>query len=88
MYKIVFTKSAFKEYQKLPKAIKLKTDEALSLLAINPLSDLIKIKKIQGKSNHYRIRVADYRIIYTPLFEQLLIEVIRVGHRRDIYRYF
>ena len=87
-WKVVFQKSAYKEYSKLPKKFKLKIDETLEILSINPLCEILKFKKIQGKDNHYRIRVGDYRIIYTPQDAKLIVRVIRVGHRKDVYRFF
>ena len=85
MYKIVFKKSAYKEYRKLPAKIRTKIDEALAVLAINPLGELIRFKKIRGRENSYRIRIGDYRIIYSPENNTLIVTVIRIGHRRDIY---
>ena len=88
MYRILFQKSAFKEYQKLPKKVQLRVNEALEILSINPLSEVLRFKKIRGIENHYRIRVGDYRLIYSPQDEQLVVRVIRVGNRKDVYRHF
>ncbi len=44
------------------------------------------VKKLRGYPNYYRIRVGDYRIIYSIEHQILKIEIIRVGHRRDVYR--
>ena len=88
MYEILFTKSAAKEYKKLPKAIKIKVQETLEILSINPLAEILKFKKIRGKENHYRIRLGDYRLIYCPLTEKIIVRVIRIGHRKDVYRHF
>ncbi len=87
-YKIVFQKSAFKEYEKLSKSLKIKIDSALEILSINPFSEIIYFKKLRGKENHYRVRVGDYRIIYSPQNELLIVRIIRIGHRKDIYRNF
>lgn len=88
MFEVVFTKSAHKEYRALPRRARAAVDEALELLRINPVSELLKIKKIHGRENHFRVRVGDYRVVYTPHFAQVRIHVIRVGHRKDVYRYF
>jgi mRNA interferase RelE/StbE len=88
MYKVLFQKTAFKEYNKLPVKVRYKIDEALEIIRINPLSEILRFKKIRGKENHYRIRVGDYRIIYSPQDETLIVRVIRVGHRKDVYQYF
>ncbi len=87
-WKVLFQKSAFKEYSKLPKKVKVKIDETLEMLSINPLGEVLRFKKIRGKENHYRVRVGDYRIIYTPQNAKLIIRVIRVGHRKDVYKFF
>lgn len=87
-WKVVFQKSAYKEYSKLPKKVRNKIDDSLEMLSISPYSDILNFKKIRGKNNHYRIRVGDYRIVYTPKESTLIIRVIRVGHRKDIYRFF
>ncbi|BBD58903.1 plasmid stabilization system [Nostoc sp. HK-01] len=44
------------------------------------------VKKLKGKENAYRIRVGDYRIIYDIFDDVLLISVIEVGHRSNIYK--
>jgi len=87
-WKIVFQKSAYKEYTKLPKRVREKVDESLEILSISPFHDILNFKKIRGKDNHYRVRVGDYRIVYTPKDSTLVIRIIRVGHRKDIYKFF
>jgi mRNA interferase RelE/StbE len=87
-YKILFQKSAYKEYQALPKTVRLRVDQALEILSIDPFSEILKFKKIRGKENHYRIRVGDYRIIYSPQKATLIVRVIRIGHRKDVYRHW
>lgn len=58
-------------------------DIALTLLADNPMPP--KAKKLAGR-NGYRIRVGDYRIIYEIQKSVLVILIIDIGHRREIYR--
>lgn len=43
-------------------------------------------KRLQGNRDLYRVRCGDYRIIYIIKDDQLLILVVRIGHRRDVYR--
>jgi mRNA interferase RelE/StbE len=87
-YKVLFQKSAYKEYQALPKAVRMRVDQALEILSIDPLSEVLRFKKIRSKENHYRIRVGDYRIIYSPQTATLIVRVIRIGNRKDVYRHF
>lgn len=43
-------------------------------------------KKLRGATNTYRIRSGDYRVVYTIEDAELLVLVVRVGHRREVYR--
>ena len=43
-------------------------------------------KKMVNFDNHYRIRVGDYRVIYKIFDAELIVDVIKVGHRKDVYR--
>ena len=85
-YTIEFVKSARKEFERLPANIRAKTAEALHLLAQNPYSELLRIKKMKGESNLYRIRLADYRLVYELRNDRLVVIVIKIGHRREVYR--
>ncbi len=87
-YRVVFQKSAHREYRSLPKRVRARVDETLEILSINPFSEILRFKKIRGKDHHYRVRVGDYRIIYSPQDAVLVVRVIKVGHRRDVYRHF
>jgi mRNA interferase RelE/StbE len=57
---------------------------ALDLLADNPRPP--NCVAMQGEDSVYRVRVGDYRIVYEVLDAVLLIQVVRVGHRREVYR--
>ena len=58
--------------------------QAVETLAENPYA--LASKKLVSSDSIYRIRVRDYRIIYNIEFSVLTIEVIKVGHRREVYR--
>jgi len=45
----------------------------------------IGVRKFVGSEHTYRIREGDYRVIYTITASTLVIEIIRVGHRKDVY---
>jgi len=85
-YSVEFVKSARKEFEQLPANVRAKAVEALGLLAHNPYSELLKVKKLRDVKDVYRIRLGDYRIIYELLQKRLVVLVIKVGHRREIYR--
>jgi len=85
-YAIEFVKSARKEFERLPVKIRSKTAEALCLLAQNPYSELLKVKKMKGAADLYRIRLGDYRILYELQDGRLVVIIIKIGHRSDVYR--
>ena len=62
---------------------KKRIDVALTLLTENPIPP--KAKKLSGRDG-YRIRVGDFRIIYEIQKSVLVVLVIDIGHRREIYR--
>jgi len=82
-YEIEFKPSAQKSLEKLPKKIQKRIQGVISTLEINPLPPVAK--KLTGR-DAYRIRVSDYRIIYSIENNKLLIVVVGIGHRREIYR--
>ncbi len=85
-HRIDFTKSAAKELKQLPPHIQQRIKTALLALATDPFSEILKIKKIKGHESLYRIRLGDYRLVYDVQSAVLLVLVIRVGHRSDVYR--
>jgi len=85
-YSIHWKKSAVKELQKLAKQVIPDIVYAVYALADMPLPS--GSKKLHGSLQTYRIRKGDYRIIYSIEHDVLVIEVIKVGHRKDIYQHF
>jgi mRNA interferase RelE/StbE len=81
-YTIVLTKRARKELDKLSDKIAEPILEAIGNLSDNPRPH--GFKKLKGRTG-YRIRVGDYRIIYDVFDSELIIDVINLGHRKDIY---
>ena len=88
LYLIEFKTSAAKELKRLPRAVQIKIFDGLRLLASDPFSLLLPIRKMEGRSNEnrFRLRVGQYRVIYEVQKEKVVIFVIRVGHRKDVYR--
>lgn len=81
-YQIIINRSAIKRLQKIQDPYYLKIKESIYQLAIEPRP--AGCKKLKGREA-YRIRVADYRIIYTVNDIVLIVEVLDLGHRRNIY---
>ena len=82
-YKVNFAKSVKKDFKKIPKLEVAKILDAIDELAKNPGSS--KSKKLKGEKL-YRLRVGNYRVIYDIQDNVMLIFVIKLGHRSDIYR--
>ena len=74
--------TAAKSIAKLQPRVALRVRNAILGLAENPRPHSVKM--LRGE-NAYCIRVADYRVVYTINDRVVLVIVIRVGHRRDIY---
>ena len=84
-YTVELTKSAAKEFKKLQRPVKENVLEAFQFLSQNPYSELFKIKKLKGVDSLYRIRIGDYRIVFEIKKQKLVILIIRIGHRKDVY---
>ena len=83
-YSIEWKPSARKELKKLAKVEIPRILAAVEALVANPTP--VGSKKLRGSEYTYRIRVGDYRIVYSVYSNLLIIEIVRIGHRKDIYR--
>jgi mRNA interferase RelE/StbE len=82
-YKIVFKKSVAKDLKKIPKKDVSKILKVIRSLATHPRPP--QVKKLSGQER-YRMRQGNYRILYSIEDAQLIITVVKVGDRRDVYR--
>jgi addiction module toxin, RelE/StbE family len=83
-YSIIIAESAFKQLVKLPKNDNRRIQKAIDQLSENPRPS--GVKKLKGSSeNLYRVRVGDYRIIYAVDDTVRIVDVRKIGHRKDIY---
>ena len=84
LYKVVWKKSAKKELKKIDKQLIPRILQAVDNLTTNPYPS--DSKKLVGRGSLYRVRVGDYRVVYNIESSILTVEIIKVGHRREIYR--
>lgn len=84
MYKVLISKTAERQLKKLPIDPKRKIAALISSLSIEPRP--FGAKKLSGMEHTYRIRAGDYRIIYDIFDREVIVSVLKVGHRKDIYR--
>lgn len=83
-YAIRFTRSAEKALARLPKQVAVRITAAIAELAGDPRP--AGCKKIRGEQGAWRIRVGNYRVVYVVRDSELVVSVVSVGHRRDVYR--
>ncbi|UCF91289.1 MAG: type II toxin-antitoxin system RelE/ParE family toxin [Desulfobacterales bacterium] len=83
-YRIEVKRSAAKALKKIPKADRKRIADKIDSLAEGPPNP--DTTKMKGNNPFHKIRVGDYRIIYEIQEDVLLILVVKIGHRKDIYR--
>ncbi len=82
-YKILIKPSAVNEIEAVPKKDRLRIIKRIQSLAADPRPP--GSEKLTG-DDKYRIRQGNYRIVYSVFDKEILVIVVKVGHRRDIYR--
>lgn len=82
-YQIAFERPAEKELLSLPKPARERILKALRKLAPDPFA-AVNVKALRGGG--YRLRVGDYRVLFSIETEMLLVLVVKVGHRKEVYR--
>ena len=85
-YKVELTSPAQNYLSRLDRPTKERIVRVLWQLAENPDSNLVDIKPLPGRSGQLRLRIGDYRIIYRIEKDVLIIYVIAIGSRGDVYK--
>ena len=83
-YKIEISRTAEKQLKKLSKDDQKRVVAAILDLAENPLPK--GSRKLAGYEDVYRIRVGHFRILYSCVAKTLIVIVLKIGHRKDVYR--
>jgi mRNA interferase RelE/StbE len=84
-YRVLIKKSAAKELEAVPG----KKDRQRLIERIRSLSEEPRphgAEKLSGSTDKYRVRRGDYRVLYEVEDDVLIVNVVRVGHRKDVYR--
>ncbi|WP_149241326.1 type II toxin-antitoxin system RelE family toxin [Dyadobacter sp. 32] len=84
MYKIRIKKSALKELNNIQKVFRIKIIGKIEELSIDPRP--AGVRKLENVENSYRIRVGDFRVIYHIEDSVLLVDIVKVAHRKEVYR--
>ena len=85
-YTIEFSPRARRQFAALPSAAQHRLQPHIDALAQNPRPP--GVKKMAGADSEYRIRVGSYRVVYEIRDRRLIVYVVAVGDRRDVYRLF
>lgn len=83
-HSVVFSPRAKQALKRLDRAQAKRLFDAATLLGINPYPP--KSKALSGFESLRRVRVGDYRIVYAVDDGKLIVLVVNLGHRREIYR--
>ena len=83
-YAVSFRRSAEKDLHRLDATVQRRVIKAVEGLADTPRPS--GCKKLQGSDDTYRIRVGDYRVIYSVDDSILIVAIERIRHRREVYR--
>ena len=82
-YRVGIKPSASKELERLPGQLIARVIERLEALASDPRPR--GCKKLKGGDNAWRIRIGDYRAVYTIDDKRLLVDITRIRHRSEVY---
>ena len=83
-YKIEISSTAEKSLKKIPQKDISKIIEAIQQLAISPFPS--GSRKLRGEEGIFRIRQGNYRIIYEVVDKKLIILILKIGHRKEVYK--
>ena len=83
-YEIEFTASAARSFRKLDDATQRRVALKIDALGTDPRPR--GAVKLSGADNIFRLRFRDYRILYSIEDRKLIVLVVAIGHRRDVYR--
>ena len=82
-FSIKFTPTASRQFEKLPHRAQKIVAEAINSLAENPRPK--QCRKIKGIKDHWRLKVGNYRVIYTIRETLLLVIIVRIADRKEVY---
>jgi mRNA interferase RelE/StbE len=83
-YAVEFTPAAERQFAKLPSVARTLVAAVLVTLAINPRPH--GCVKLAGADDLWRVRVRQYRVVYRVLDRRLLVTVVKIADRKDVYR--
>ena len=85
MPRVFFTRQAAKTMRRMPANTAKVSGKKIDQIAADPYATHNNVKKLRGREG-YRLRVGDWRVIYEIRDEELIILVLRIGPRGEVYR--
>ena len=87
MYRVEIARNARRRLLRLPATVRARIAEVIGLLGANPRSPALDIRPlVNDPEAQYRLRVGSYRVKFNKDDSSQLIRVVRIGHRKEIYR--
>jgi mRNA interferase RelE/StbE len=83
-YSIRYTESAAQFLRESDARLRVRISTKIATLARNPFPP--GNRKLKGAERAFRIRIGDYRVVYDVLEDVVVVLVLRIGHRKDVYR--
>ena len=83
-YRVTFARTARKELESLNSALVERIIKRIDGLAMEPRPH--GCRKLSGEENLWRIRVGDYRIVYAVFDSERVVDIVRIRHRRNVYK--
>ena len=83
-FRILVHAAVPKEIESVPEPFRQRIGDTISSLSEDPVP--VGASRIRGRVNAYRIRVSDYRIVYEVHVTEIVVYVVGVAHRREVYR--
>ena len=84
-YRVEFDPYAARQLRKLDSQIKRQLRVAIDALAADPYAPNLDVQPMKGEAGSLRLRIGNYRVIYEVHENELLVWVIKLGHRKQIY---
>ncbi len=85
MWSVTYTADAIKVLSRMDQVVARRIRSKILALALNPTAPNNSVKKLVGIEG-YRLRIGDWRVIFTLKHQTLTVIVVRVGHRREVYK--
>lgn len=82
-YRLVLHREAVDELRDLPKPVRGRARERIDELARTPVPR--DASRLRGRANAYRLRVDDYRVIYEVHATEIVVYIVGIAHRKEVY---